>query len=356
MSNIEKLKKILNNENNAGAVIFSPVNRRYFTGFSSSSGFLLATSSGALFLTDSRYLEAAQNTIKECAVMELINAKQQITDFFNENKVDTILFESERLYVSDFERMKAFFDTKQPISNGSLDKIIDEMRAVKSSFEVECIKKAQEISENAFSFILDFIKEGVTERQTALELDFLMLKNGADALSFDTIVVSGKNSSLPHGVPSDKKIQKGDFITMDFGAVYSGYHSDMTRTVFLGEPSKEQVFVYETVLSAQKAALSTLKHGALGVSSDKAARDVIENAGFGKFFRHGTGHGVGLEVHENPTLSPKSEHTLTIGNVVTVEPGIYLPKKFGVRIEDMAFITKDGYENLTGSTKELICL
>lgn len=354
MSTIDRLKKTLNNE--TGAVISSPVNRRYFTGFPSSNGFLLVTSSSIVFLTDSRYLEAAKKSITVCPVGELIDAKRQIPEFFNEHKLNRILFESDRLYISDFERMKAFFDIKEPISDGSLDKAINEMRAIKNSFELECIKKAQKIAENAFSYILDFIKHGVTEKQTALELDFFMLKNGAEALSFDTIVVSGKNSALPHGVPSDKKVSKGDFITMDFGAVYNGYHSDMTRTVILGEPSKEQIKVYETVLKAQNEALGVLKHGISGVDADKAARDIIESAGFGKYFGHGTGHSVGLEIHENPSLSPRSEYTLFTGNVVTVEPGIYLPRKFGVRIEDMAVITKDGYENLTNSTKELICL
>ncbi len=354
MSAIDKLKRTLNNE--TGAVISSPVNRRYFTGFPSSNGFLLVTSSSTVFLTDSRYLEAAKKSITVCPVGELIDAKRQIPEFFNEHKLNRILFESDRLYISDFERMKAFFDMQEPISDGSLDKTINEMRAVKNSFELDCIRKAQKIAESAFSYILNFIKDGVTETQTALELDFFMLKNGAEALSFDTIVVSGKNSSLPHGVPSEKKIQKGDFITMDFGAVYGGYHSDMTRTVVLGEPSKEQITVYETVLKAQKASLSILKHGVSGVNADKAARDIIECAGYGKHFGHGTGHSVGLEIHENPSLSPRSEHTLSAGNIVTVEPGIYLPQKFGVRIEDMAAITKDGYENLTSSTKELICL
>lgn len=354
MSTIEKLKNTLNND--IGAVVSSPVNRRYFTDFPSSNGFLLVTAKNAVFLTDSRYLEAARKTITICPTIELKEAKKQIPEFFNVHSINKILFESDRLYISDFERMKAFFDLQEPISNGTLDKTINEMRAVKDSTQLECIKKAQKIAENAFSYILNVIKEGITEKQIALELDFFMLKNGAEALSFDTIVVSGKNSSLPHGVPSDKKIQKGDFITMDFGAVYNGYHSDMTRTVILGEPSKEQVKVYETVLKAQEEALGVLKCGISGVNADKAARDIIENAGYGKYFGHGTGHSVGLEIHENPSLSPRSERTLTVGNVVTVEPGIYLPEKFGVRIEDMAVITKDGYENLTSSTKELICL
>ena len=222
--------------------------------------------------------------------------------------------------------------------------------------EVECIKKAQAIAEEAFEYILTFIKPGVTEKQIALELDFYMLSHGAEALSFETIAVTGKKTSMPHGVPDDTVVESGDFITMDFGAVYKGYHSDMTRTVAVGSVSDEQRKIYENVLQAQKSALSLLRAGEACQKADAAARDIISNAGYGKFFGHGTGHGVGVEIHEEPNLSPNYESPLKVGNVVTVEPGIYLPGKFGVRIEDMALITEDGYENLTKTPKELIVI
>ncbi len=183
-----------------------------------------------------------------------------------------------------------------------------------------------------------------------------MLKNGAEALSFDTIVVSGVNSSMPHGVPSEKIIEDGDFITMDFGAVVDGYHSDMTRTVAVGFVTDEQQKVYDTVLKAQMASLDVIKSGISCIDADRAARDVIVNAGYGDYFGHGTGHGVGVEIHEIPNLSPKSTMTLEIGNIVTVEPGIYLPGKFGVRIEDMVFVTENGCKNLTNAQKSLIVL
>jgi Xaa-Pro aminopeptidase len=183
-----------------------------------------------------------------------------------------------------------------------------------------------------------------------------MLKNGADALSFDTIAVSGKNSSMPHGVPTDKKIEKGDFITMDYGAVCDFYHSDMTRTVAVGEVSGKQIEVYETVLKAQEEAFKVMKAGVPCKAVDKAARDIIVNKGYGDFFGHGLGHGVGVEIHELPSLNPSSSAILEVGNIVTNEPGIYLPGQFGVRIEDMALITEDGYENLTLSEKKLIIL
>ena len=183
-----------------------------------------------------------------------------------------------------------------------------------------------------------------------------MLKNGAECVSFETIDVSGKNSSMPHGVPSGKKIETGDFITMDFGAVIDGYHSDMTRTVAVGEVSSKQARVYETVLAAQLKGLEALRPCLSCREADAAAREVVENAGFGDYFGHGTGHGVGIEIHEEPRLSPKSSRILEIGDVVTVEPGIYLPGEFGVRIEDMAIITENGCENLTKSPKKLIIL
>lgn len=349
-----KLKKLLGD--NTGIIVSSPENRRYFTRFPSSDGFLLVTSEDAVFFTDSRYVEAAKKTVSVCPVEELTNAVKQLPVFFRERGIKRILFESNRLYISDFNRLKGYFEGICCVADGSLDECITALREVKTKGELDLIKKAQKIAEDAFLHILNFIRTGVTEKQIALELDYYMLRNGAEAISFETIAVSGENSSLPHGVPSDKKVKKGDFITMDFGAVYGGFHSDMTRTVIVKEPSEEQLLIYETVLSAQRAALSILKPGVKGVDVDKAARDIINNAGYGARFGHGTGHGVGLEIHEIQTLSPRSKDILSVGNVITVEPGIYIPGKFGVRIEDMAVITKDGYENLTNCEKELICL
>ncbi|MGI6745901.1 MAG: M24 family metallopeptidase [Acutalibacteraceae bacterium] len=349
-----KLKKLLGD--NTGIIISSPENRRYFTRFPSSDGFLLVTSDDAVFFTDSRYVEAAKKTVSACPIEELTNAVKQLPAYFRERGVKRILFERDRLFISDFNKLKGYFEGFECVIDGSLDECITALRVVKTKREIDLIKKAQKIAEAAFLHILEFIRVGVTEKEIALELDFYMLRNGAEALSFETIAVSGENSSLPHGVPSDKKVQRGDFITMDFGAVYGGYRSDMTRTVILKEPSEEQLLVYETVLSAQKAALCSLKPGVSGMGADKAARDIINNAGYGARFGHGTGHGVGLEIHETQALSPRSKDILSPGNVITVEPGIYIPGKFGVRIEDMAVITKDGYENLTNCEKELICL
>ena len=183
-----------------------------------------------------------------------------------------------------------------------------------------------------------------------------MLRNGGEGLSFETIAVSGKNSSMPHGVPSDKRIEKGDFITMDFGAVVDFYHSDMTRTIAVGEVSSKQIEVYETVLEAQLKALKAIKAGEICKDIDKIARDVIKEKGYGENFGHGLGHGVGVEIHESPSFNPTCDYILEAGNIMTVEPGIYLPGEFGVRIEDMAVVTKDGCENLTICEKKLIVL
>ncbi len=236
------------------------------------------------------------------------------------------------------------------------DKLIDGLRMKKTEYEVQAVTKAQRIAEKALDHILGFIKEGVTEREIALELDFFMLKNGAEDISFETIAISGANTSKPHGVPTDKRVQNGDFITMDYGAVINGYHSDMTRTVAVGEVGDEQVKIYNTVLQAQLKALSVLKAGIKCADADAAARDLIKAEGYGDYFRHSTGHGVGLEIHAKPNLSPLSKQVLEVGNIVTVEPGIYIPGKFGVRIEDMATITKNSCVNLTKSTKELVKL
>ena len=337
-------------------IITSPENRRYFTGFNSSDGFLVITNDEAIFFTDSRYIEAASKEITVCKSVLLKRVSETIVPYLKGKNIENIYLETERLTVAELNSLKKAFDFCKVEAKEEVDEIINKLRAVKTEKEIEYIKKAQQIAEDAFEHILKFIKIGVTEKEVALELDFYMLSHGAEAVSFETIAVSGKNSSMPHGVPTDKKIENGDFITMDFGAVYNGYHSDMTRTVIIGKPTEKQKEIYETVLNAQKAALAVLKNGVTGFDADKAARDIIDAKGYKEYFGHGTGHGVGIEIHESPNLSPYSKATLETGNIVTVEPGIYIPDEFGVRIEDMALITEDGYINLTSCEKELIIL
>ena len=353
---INKLKAYLKDKN-AAALIMSEENICYFTSFHSSNGYLIVTGEKAFFFTDSRYIEAAQNKITSCdEVLLLKSMKEELVPFINSLNKNELYVEAERITLSRYTELKTLFSGVTVNGNGELDKKISEIRTVKNREQVNTIIKAQRIAEKAFDYILTFIKEGVTEKEIALALEYFMLKNGADALSFDTIAVSGKNSSMPHGVPGDKKIEKGDFITMDYGAVCDFYHSDMTRTVAVGEVSSKQIEVYETVLKAQEEAFRVMKAGVATKEVDKAARDVIVNKGYGDFFGHGLGHGVGVEIHELPSLNPSSRAILEVGNIVTNEPGIYLPGEFGVRIEDMALITEDGYENLTVCEKKLIVL
>lgn len=230
------------------------------------------------------------------------------------------------------------------------------MGVLKSREEIEYIKRAQKITDDTFEYILTKIKPGVTEIEIASEIESFMKKSGAEALAFDPIVVSGVRGALPHGEPTDKKIENGELLTIDMGAVVNGYHSDMTRTVAIGEISSDKKVVYDIVFSAQFRATIKLKSGVKASDVDFAARDAIEKAGFAKFFTHSTGHGVGLKVHEDPKISSESDDILQCGMVVTIEPGIYIPNRLGVRLEDMLLITENGYEKLTHSPKRLIVL
>lgn len=353
---INKLKAYLK-EKGSGALIMSEENICYFTGFHSSNGYLVVTGEKAVFLTDSRYIEAAKSVIKSCdEILEIKKIASELVDTIKVLGISELCLESERITVARFNSFSKIFDFVNINCDGALDGVIREIRAVKTKDEVSKIIKAQRIAEKAFDYILSFISTEKTEKEIALELEYFMLKNGADGLSFETIAVAGKNSSKPHGVPGEYKIQNGDFITMDYGATTEFYHSDMTRTVAVGEVSSKQIDVYETVLAAQQAGLKAVKAGTVCKDVDKVARDIIADKGYGEFFGHGLGHGVGVEIHEFPNLNPSSETVLTEGHIVTVEPGIYLPGEFGVRIEDMALVTSDGCENLTICEKKLIVL
>lgn len=351
---IKKLQSLIP-KNVDGILIVSPENRLYFTHFSSSDGYLFVTRDDALFLTDSRYIEAAQSKVKSCRCEELLSLSRQLPSIAKEMGFSSLLTEADRLTVSQLSNLRKIFG-KIRLSTVGTDKIINSLREIKTDEEIKNILLAQSIAERAFEHILKFIKPGISERDISLELDYFMLKNGAEALSFDTIAVSGVKSSMPHGVPDGKKTEIGDFITMDYGAVVNGYHSDMTRTVALGSVSNKQKEVYNIVLAAQKSVIDFVKEGIALSDADAAARDVIKNAGYSEFFRHSVGHGVGIEIHEAPFVSPRAKAKLKKGNVVTDEPGIYIPGEFGVRIEDMLLITENGCENLTRAPKELIII
>ena len=336
-------------------LIVSPANRFYFTDFETSDGFLLISKEKAVFLTDGRYIEAAEKNAKNCdEVLLLKKADEDLPALAARLGVNKIYTEAENLTVADFSKLSKMFDFE--VTPQKTDDAVSDLRRHKKDYEKQRVISAQRIAEKAFEHILTFIKPGVSEKDIRLELEFFMLKNGADGLSFETIAISGANTSMPHGVPTDKKVENGEFVTMDYGALLGGYHSDMTRTVAVGPVTDKMAQVYNTVLAAQQACFDVLRPGLPCRDADKAARDVIEKAGYGSYFTHSTGHGVGVDIHEAPSLSTRSEAVLEAGDIVTDEPGIYIPGEFGVRIEDMAFITGNGYENLTKCEKSLIIL
>ena len=350
-------KLAANLQTGEAALVASPHNRRYLTGFASSDGYVLITREADYFLTDSRYIEAARRHIREMECLCYRRPMAALQELLESHGVKKLHVSGGNTTLSAFHAMREAFRGCEVSGGKELDNWLGALRRVKSPEELAKIRQAQALTEAGFDHILPFIRTGRTEREIALELEFFIRRQGAECVAFDFIVVSGANSSLPHGVPGDKKVEPGDFVTMDFGAVVDGWHSDMTRTVAVGTVSEEQKRVYDTVLAAQLAALSVLKAGLDCAAGDAAARRVIEQAGYGENFGHSTGHGVGVEIHEEPRLSPSANGCqLEPGNVVTVEPGIYLEGKFGVRIEDMAFITDSGCENLTKSPKSLLIL
>ena len=338
------------------ALVISPENRRYLTGFESSNGYLIINRDNAVFITDGRYIEAAQNRIKDCETVIQEKIYPQLAKILEELHCGHLLVESGRMTLSVYNSLCGCLKKLSIHTDTTLDTIIGDLRAVKEDWEIENIRKAQKITDEAFNHICGFIKPGISEKDIELELGYYMLSHGGEALSFETIAISGKNTSMPHGVPTDKIVENGEFITMDFGTVVNGYHSDMTRTVVLGSPDGKMKKVYDTVLSAQLNCIENIKAGMTGQEGDSLSRDIIEKAGYGDYFTHSTGHSVGVEIHENPNLSPLDETILRPGNIVTVEPGIYIPGEFGVRIEDMVVITESGCEVLTASPKNLISL
>lgn len=338
-----------------GAIISSEINQRYLSGFDYSDGYILITPSESFLITDSRYIEAAKNQVTDMNVVLYKDSMlSTLETLARERGCARLLVEEDELCLQAFEKIKEKIPFAE-ISAGA-SAILKEMRKVKSACELSLIAEAQRLTDAAFTHILDYISPRRTEKEIALELEFFMRKNGAEATAFDTIAVSGAASSLPHGVPSDIPLRCG-FLTMDFGAKVDGYCSDMTRTVVIGKADEEMKRVYDTVLSAQLAALDFIRGGISCRDADEAARSIIREAGYGSFFGHSLGHGVGLYIHESPSLSPKADLSslLQAGNVVTVEPGIYLEGRFGCRIEDMVAINPDGsLLNFTQSTKDLI--
>lgn len=352
MKNIEKYLSLLENAQE-GLLLTSRYARFYGAEFDIAEGIAIVTRKGSRYFTDSRYIESAQNNIRDFEVL-LTDRQNPYNDLLNAAIADfgitRLSYEEEYLTVAELED----FTKNLHAQLKPLERKLAAFRYIKEDWELERMRKAQEITDKAFADVLPRIKAGMTEKQLQAELIYCILKNGADNVSFDPIVVSGPNTSLPHGVPGDRVLQPGDFITMDFGALYGRYCADMTRTVALGHATDEMRKVYDTVLAAQEAGLAATRPGIPGKLIDEAARKVIEEAGYGAYFGHGYGHGLGLQIHEDPNCNPAGEVVMQPKMVASAEPGIYLPGKFGVRIEDVVIFTEDGCENITKSPKNLI--
>jgi len=348
---IRKLRRFMSEHGLSGILINKPENRRYFSGFSGSAGMLLISDQGNKLLTDFRYIEQATAEAIQCDIVRYtVNVYEQLAEVSNKLGLMTIGFES------DFITYDMYTKLSDSLPDFHLIPVqIDALRMVKDSNEVASITKAVEFADQAFSHIVSYIKPGMSEQAVALELEYHMGKLGAEKPAFDTIVASGKRGALPHGKASQKIIGLGDFVTMDFGAVYQGYHSDITRTICIGTATSKQREIYEIVLAAQLAGVQAMCPGKTGKDIDAVSRKVIVNAGYGEYFGHGLGHSLGLAIHEEPRLSPANSQTILMENmVVTVEPGIYLPEWGGVRIEDTVLVSADGCQILTASSKQLI--
>ena len=339
-------------------LIGSKANRMYLSGFTGSSALLYISEKRQVIITDFRYMEQVGIQCKHFeslnqGTLGLIGSALKLAQ---EEGAKRIGFESEHTVYSTYVELTNHSEFEFVPTN----RLIEEARQIKDEDELAKLTQAEHIGDLAFKGIVPFIeanwRNGLTETDIALEIERIMRKNGATGTSFDSIVAAGAKSSLPHAVPGDVTLKEGDFLVMDFGCIYEGYCSDMTRTIVIGEPTAKHLEIYNTVLKAQLAALEQIKPGMTGSEVDKISRDIITEAGYGELFGHGLGHGVGIDIHENPRFSPAEKTIIRPGMVMTVEPGIYVPGFGGVRIEDMVIVTENGISNVTHSPKELIII
>ena len=326
----------------------------YAAGFHG-EGMAVVTPAQTWYYTDSRYIEAAGQLVKDAQVGMIRTGqtyRQLAQDIVAAQGIRRLGFEDNYMSVAEYSQWKE--EVRAELVPAS--EILDLLRMVKDEEELAAMKEAQRVTDEAFSEILNDIKPGVAECEIAAKLTYLMARKGAERNSFDPIVACGANGSKPHAIPSQALIQKGQFVTMDFGCIYHGYCSDMTRTVAVGSVTDEMRQVYDTVLQAQLAGIAAARAGATGKAVDGAARDIIRQAGYGPCFGHSFGHSVGVEIHEGPNATPSNDKPLPAGAVISAEPGIYLPGKLGVRIEDVLYLTPEGCQNLTLAPKELVIL
>ena len=353
MLRVEKLRKKMQEENLDSFLITSPYNLRYLTNFTGTTGLAVITLEKAFFITDFRYTEQAAAQAQGFEIIKNVGPIfEEVADLVQKEGLRELGFEETTVSFLEYSVLEEIIDAQLiPISG-----MIEELREIKDEEEIAIIEKACSIADLAYDHILKMIQPGMTEIEVANQLDFYMRSLGASGVSFETIVASGLRSAMPHGVASKKIIEQGDLITIDFGCYYEGYCSDMTRTFAIGDPGEQLKEIYQIVLEAQLAVLEVAKPGVTGKQLDAVARDYITKHGYGEAFGHSTGHGIGLEIHEGPNVSVRAEKQFVPGNIITDEPGIYLPGIGGVRIEDDLLITSDGNRVLTHSPKELIIL
>lgn len=326
-------------------------NIRYLTGFTGSSAYVIVSSGKAFFLTDPRYTAQSREEVKGFKVRIFKKALDTIAETIGEIKPDTLGFESGNMSFDTYQRLRKALKGKTRLRPAA--GLVASLRQKKDAFEIERLLDSARLLDKGFTRAMKAIKPGVIERDAAFSIESFWKKKGAEALAFDTIIASGERGALPHGKASDKKVKKGELVVVDMGCLLNGYNSDETRTFVTGRPTARQKEIYGIVRDAQAAAIDSIRPGIKASVVDLTARKIIDKAGFGKYFGHGTGHGVGLDIHEGPGVGPTSNEVLDEGMVITVEPGIYIPGWGGVRIEDMALVTKSGPELLTSTTRDL---
>ena len=350
---LQKLQQEMDKRSLEALLVTHPVNRRYLSGFDGSHGVLLIGAGEAYLLTDFRYLEQAA---EQAPHFQLLPWKTKLgallKPLVEQAGWSSLCFEEEQLTYSLYRHLEEALPVELKPQKG----LVEDLRVLKSEAEIESLAAGAAVMDQAFDFILEQAAPGMTERELALELEFYLRRRGSTETLFKYIVASGERGSLPHGVASDKKMESGELVTVDFTGTFGGYTTDMTRTFALGKPESRAREIYEIVRLAQERAREAVGPAMTGSEADALARSVIEEAGYGEYFGHGTGHGLGLEVHERPTLSPRGAETLLPGMAVTIEPGIYIPGWGGVRIEDMVIITSRGARSLTRCTRELIVI
>ncbi|GAB1611643.1 MULTISPECIES: M24 family metallopeptidase [Mammaliicoccus] len=346
------LRKVMEQKGLDAIVVLSPYNRRYLSGFTGTSGSLLITQDTKQLITDFRYIQQANSQAED---FEIINQNgpmiNKINELIQHGNYKNVGVEADLITYNEYQALNT-----DEVQLSSIEGVIETIRMIKDDFEIKQIQKAADIVDETYEHILKWVKPGMTENEVNNEMEMFMRSKGATCSSFDTIVASGHRGALPHGVASNKVIEEGDMITLDFGALYEGYVSDITRTFAIGEPKEEMKKIYNIVLESQLAALEQIKPGMTGKEADSIARDIISSYGYGEQFGHSLGHGIGLEVHEGPALSQKSDIVLEENMCVTLEPGIYVEGLGGVRIEDDVLVTKNGLQRFTKSTKDLIIL